>query len=495
MRFGKQTGLVAAALLLSCANTWADTISLPLTDDSFTNGVKPSSEYGLRDDISIHSYGPRQGLVRFDGASLAGLEINSATLTLYLNDIAAAGAISIHAITSSWNESTVNWENQPPAEATATAVVDLATADEGSIISIDVTGVVERWADGSLPDGGFLIVTTNNIKAYFDAKEMAGGVPATLTVDTGPAVSDGRAIVLDFTDPDNCEIYEPGHYILDRSWDFSPPNPQGACTEGIRAIGDTTIDLKGFTLKLVRDDQPTYFVETCGTIRGGTLIGGPWPALYSDGCSTTVIDMNIDGSVVLSTGVILNSEIHGTVNFNGLFGSDWVPGDAVIRDSIIKCSSLSPATCLSVHVVDAIEIRNNSISVSQPDGENIVGGINFNSVSDDPATRIVEGNLIRISGMSVSWSYGITLPSNIPGAIVARNTIVTDAGTGAGIRVSSQFNNYRPIIDSNIVLGPTVGIEFEEGVTGIYYGDNRVSAITPFVGTDGQTDWGGNVSF
>ena len=72
---------------------------------------------------------------------------------------------------------------------------------------------------------------------------------------------------------------------------------------------------------------------------------------------------------------------------------------------------------------------------------------------------------------------------------------MTDAGTGAGIRVSSQFNNYRPIIDSNIVLGPTVGIEFEEGVTGIYYGDNRVSAITPFVGTDGQTDWGGNVSF
>ena len=115
MEFRRKTGLAAASLLLFCMNGWADTISLPLTDDSFTNGVKPRSEYGLRDDISIHSYGPRQGLVRFDGASLAGLEINSATLTLYLNDIAAAGTISIHAITSSWNESTVNWENQPPA--------------------------------------------------------------------------------------------------------------------------------------------------------------------------------------------------------------------------------------------------------------------------------------------------------------------------------------------------------------------------------------------
>lgn len=202
MRVSKHTGLAAALLLMFCVSGWADTISLTLTDDAYIHGLRPTSVYGLQDDFFVTSYGPKQGLVRFDAASIAGLEINSATLNLYLNDIERAGTISIHAVTSSWNESTVTWDNQPPAEISATAVVSLAPADEEAVVSIDVTEVVERWADGSLADGGFLIVTPDSIKAYFDAQEKTGGTPATLEVDTGSPAYSGEAIVLDLSEPD-----------------------------------------------------------------------------------------------------------------------------------------------------------------------------------------------------------------------------------------------------------------------------------------------------
>ena len=71
---------------------------------------------------------------------------------LFLDDIASAGTISVHAITSSWNEASVSWNNQPPFEATPFASIGLSTSDEGSVISIDVTSapqaarsVLCRW--------------------------------------------------------------------------------------------------------------------------------------------------------------------------------------------------------------------------------------------------------------------------------------------------------------------------------------------------------------
>lgn len=477
-------GLLSTAVL-------ADTTSLPMTDDAFILGLRPTANYGDWDDIFVTSYGPKQGLVRFDGASIAGQDVNSATLNLYLNDIANAGTISIHALTSSWSESTVTWDSQPPAEAVATAVVTLTTDDEGTVIAIDVTDAVARWADGSLADAGFLIVTTDNIKAYFDAKEMAGGIPATLTVDTGPAVSDGRAIVLDFTDPDNCTIDEPGYYILDRSWDFSPPNPQGACTEGIVSRGfvarDVTIDLRGFTLKLVRDDQETILLETCGTVRGGTLIGNHL-ALYADWlCTTEVTNMTIEGSVGLALGVFRGNRVHGHLGFSTQDVFDINYGDVVVRDSIISCSYLDlggTEHCLSFYGINSLELLNNSISVEQQGGIYLGPGIS--------GVRVIQGNVIRMSGMSSPLSYGVHVASNTDLTVVARNIIETDAGTAAGIRIS-DFDT--TIVDGNIIRGPTIGIDIRLQYPTVFFGNNRVSATTPFVGTEGQTDWGGNVSF
>jgi hypothetical protein len=178
--------IIVPLLVLFSAAAWAETTSLPLTDDVRINANKPTVNFDGY-DMLVHDYGPKQSLVRFDAASISGQTINSAVLELYLNSIQQDGTISLHAITSSWSEASATWNNQPPAEFLAAAIVNLTTGDAGGTIAIDVTATVQRWADGSLADAGFLIVTNDDIKAYFDVKEKSGGTPAALLVGTGPA--------------------------------------------------------------------------------------------------------------------------------------------------------------------------------------------------------------------------------------------------------------------------------------------------------------------
>jgi hypothetical protein len=249
MKFCRQAGWLAVSFLLLWTHCGADTVELPLTDDAYINANKPDLNTGTREWIVVHKYGPKYGLVRFNAASIAGQEVSEATLTLYLNSLASNGTISVHAITSGWNEATVTWNNQPPAETTATAIVNLTTAEVESVIAIDVTAAVQRWADGSLADAGFLIITNEDIKAIFDAKEMAGGVPATLTVETGEPAYTGEAIVLDFTNPDDCVIDEPGYYVLDRSWHLGDTQSDVVCTSVEIVDPETTLDLLGHEIR------------------------------------------------------------------------------------------------------------------------------------------------------------------------------------------------------------------------------------------------------
>jgi hypothetical protein len=459
--------LAAITLLLIGAHGWADTVPLPLTDDAYIHGIRPTSAYGTRDDIFVTSYGPKQVLVRFDAASLAGLAVNSATLNLYLNDIERAGTISIHAITSSWNESTVTWNNQPPAETTATAVVDLVTADEGSVISIDVTEVVERWADGSLADGGFLIVTPDSIKAYFDAQEKTGGIPATLEVDTGPPAYNGEAIVLDLSDPDGCLIDEPGYYVLDRSWLLSGGGtggnePNARCGPVHIASSGVTLDLRGFAIWTGYqwgDYEPVLWIDTEGgiTLRDGKLEGlnVAIEASVATGGTVTLDRIRTGGGVLLDNRRVI---VTGG-SYWGFFEAPLQVGEGsrVVGASL----SCSVEACLYAH--GSSLIRDCTFAA-----ENTYGVPAMSINGDD---TIVEGNFLD------SW---VQISGN-------RNVVAHNFSSGGDPYFS--VNGTGNILDSNI--GP--GIVFV--TPGNFYGNNRVALPGGITGTDGNVDWGGNVNY
>ena len=102
-----------------CANvSWADTTLLPLTDDTFVvwgqAGNLASNNYGAREDIVVHPYNAKYGLLRFDASSVAGQRINRATLRIFLNSLRENGWMHVYAVYSGWNEETVTFANHPP---------------------------------------------------------------------------------------------------------------------------------------------------------------------------------------------------------------------------------------------------------------------------------------------------------------------------------------------------------------------------------------------
>jgi len=464
MKLRVQTGLATIALLLFCSSGWTDTVSLPLTDDAYIHGLRPTSNYGTQDVIFVTSYGPKQGLVRFDAASIAGLEINSATLKLYLNDIERAGAISIHAILSSWGESTVTWNNQPPAEASATAVVELSTADEGAVISIDVTEVARRWADGSLADGGFLIITADSIKAYFDAHEKSGGITAALDVDTGPPAFTGEAVTLDLSDPDNCIIEEPGYYVLDRTWLLAPngdDEPNSSCNAVHIASHGVTLDLQGFAIRREiygGNYEPVLWIDTEGgiTLRDGKLMAifVAIEASVATGGTVTLDRIQTEG------GVLLNKR---RVIVTG--GSFLAMNEAPLQMGEGSRVAGAALSCFDVHCLSAYGpslIRDCTFSVYT------VGAPAIAVYGDG---TIVEGNVFD------SW-VAITGKNNV----VARNF---SSGGDPYIEVNGTGN----IVEGNI--GPSIVFL----TPGNFYGNNRVALPGGFTGTADNVDWGGNVTY
>ena len=116
------------ALLLLNAVGWAETTSLPLTDDAqIANDVPPwlnaNINYGDRPQMRVHNWGPFYSLVRFDASAISGMQIQDATLNLYLSGLKSPGNVSVHSITSGWSEATVTWNTQPSFTVDETMVV------------------------------------------------------------------------------------------------------------------------------------------------------------------------------------------------------------------------------------------------------------------------------------------------------------------------------------------------------------------------------------
>jgi len=221
-----RSAIIAPILVLFNAITWAETTSLPLWDDAWIRASMPDKNYGDYNSMRVNRSGGQQTLVRFDAAAISGQPISRATLKLHVTAITNDGDISIHAITSSWDETNVTWNLRPPSEATAVAMRGIPTLDPGTQIYMDVTDVVKRWADGSLPDAGLLIKTSDISRAYFLTKEGAteGRSASELEVQTGPPeLMVDRITVLDgymlFGDRHNrtsweTEVIIPGSVLL-----------------------------------------------------------------------------------------------------------------------------------------------------------------------------------------------------------------------------------------------------------------------------------------
>lgn len=477
MNTSRRWACIGTATCLVVIQTFAAEYSLPLTDDAYIHGLYPTSKSGSSVSLNVHTYGPQFSLLRFDPAAIAGLSVNRATLILYTRTLDGPGNITVHPILSSWSEGTVTWALQPPSEGTAAANFDVTSAGK---VMVDVTNVAQRWANGTLAHAGFLLKSPTAKKAYFDAKERSGGIAARLIVFAGDAAPAAR--ILDLSKEDGCVIDEPGTYVLDRDWYFTPPTgapdepPNARCGPVSIRSEQVSIDMRGFTLDgghywsgdfpIVTIDTPASVSLMNGAIRGDEVsIRATVPASQPWG-SISLSAIRCRGGVELGN---RNVVINRSSFTSSQSGTALVVGSGSrVRDSYFDCFE---SACFYT-TGSRVEFVQNHVS---GEGLVVISGTKA-FVADNIVTADTQGAILVLGNSNT----------------VARNYVNSGSEGGSGI-LGIVVEGTGNVLDGNIVTEMITGIKFTQ--TGNFYGSNRVSAPTPFVGTDGQTDWGGNVSF
>lgn len=118
-----------------------------------------------------HSTGEHRSLYQFDLSSIpTGARIVSATLRLWVT-AAENSPVTVHAVTQSWSEATLTWQNSGGVTHNATAAATFTPAQTGRYYDSDVTGLVGQWRGGTANYGMILKVSGGNLLVAFTARE------------------------------------------------------------------------------------------------------------------------------------------------------------------------------------------------------------------------------------------------------------------------------------------------------------------------------------
>lgn len=459
---------LASACLAACMGSVCFAQSVPTNGDAFVNGNAPDQAFGSTNEpLYVHTWGPKELLVRFDTAGL-GTEVGGASLHLRLMDLGTSGTIDVYAVTSGWTEDSVTYNSLPTTEGASLSSVTVSPSQVGADVTIDVTSAVRRWADGTLPAEGFLLTTSEPIRALFASKET--GVAPALEVSAGAGA--GRPEVLDLSMLP-VDIDEPGMYVLDRNWSLGTNAGFTGTVLNVNA-DDVIIDFRGFA---ITSHHTGFNVEIAGenvTLRNGAVQSGISAfAIRSNARGTVVEDMQIHSyeGMPLTGGLatVRDSVYNGQVGIEVEFNSRVIGNELQCE---IRC----------VHVVGTgTAVRGNRIDTFFGDAVVVAGNGN-----------LVAGNVFdhrfadQIDGVNVSGS----------GNQLLDNTFLLSSAVSDVIEVGGTANT----LDNNVAAPGDGGALASNGIVftadGNYYGDNRMAATVPFnLGGTVQTDWGGNVGY
>lgn len=146
-------------------------ITLVDSADTFSNKARPGANFGSRKFARAH--GPNEkkvGFVQFDVSALSGT-VNGAALNLFVRDVLASGVLDVHAVQEDWSELELTHDNRPPY-GPPVASLALTPADEDSLVSLDLTGLVQQWAVSPATAFG-IALTSQNLHVKFDTREAA----------------------------------------------------------------------------------------------------------------------------------------------------------------------------------------------------------------------------------------------------------------------------------------------------------------------------------
>jgi hypothetical protein len=145
-------------------------------DDTYVEAETPSTSYGAKTEVIADNSPIKHLLVKFDVAGVGGASVTSAKLRLYCVDPSSFGG-DFHALAdSNWTETTLNWNNEPAAEAVSLGA--LGAVASGTWYALDVGSLVHS-------DGTYSInaTSTSYDGAHYSSKEGSAAPQLVVTVD------------------------------------------------------------------------------------------------------------------------------------------------------------------------------------------------------------------------------------------------------------------------------------------------------------------------
>ena len=180
--------ILTAGIALAAFHISALALTLPVSEDTSTSGNAFLAKTAGK-DTALHVSAARQGLIRFEAGafadSVAATDVTKARLVLYINSVAAPGALTLHRITQDWSEHSAAL---PAYDATPLATIPASSVVGKQFIIVDVTAAVQAWLREPGTDFGFAIAGSGGARVLLGAKEGPGtGHPAQLQIETGDA--------------------------------------------------------------------------------------------------------------------------------------------------------------------------------------------------------------------------------------------------------------------------------------------------------------------
>ena len=155
----------------------AASVSLNSVADTFAEQDDADKNFGTTLDMLVQSKptANHRSFAQFNVSSIAaGSTIHSAILTLCATTVpASTRTYDVHRVTASWVETSLTWNNQPAAAATAT---DSATTPGSPACMIwTVAADVQAWVDGTANNGWRVTDSVEDDSDYitkFHAREL-----------------------------------------------------------------------------------------------------------------------------------------------------------------------------------------------------------------------------------------------------------------------------------------------------------------------------------
>ena len=186
--------ILAVAIAATLLPTLSFGQATPPVGDVLTYSNYPTTNYGSYTSLFVQKGSVTSAsYIKFNLATLpAGASVSKATLRLFVNQVAANGSFDVYQLNTSWAESTLTYNNAPALGTSATGNHPVAFTSNtlNQFVVIDITPLVQGWANGSITNNGLALALTTSAGAVaFDSKESiyTSHQPELEIALTGPA--------------------------------------------------------------------------------------------------------------------------------------------------------------------------------------------------------------------------------------------------------------------------------------------------------------------